>query len=169
MHRMQGILRSPTCRTYPQGLTWGSTSPVCSMQSQEWLVGSAPSSIGTPNGWFASAFTQGSLPWNRQTLLGCQCALEGLRLPVLRPSKRTLRVCRIDIRLSSIYTLGVEKKAHKPTTIRLTEQDRVLLARIKELYGCPSDIAAIRLALRMVARGEIPSACGHGKLTMPHS
>jgi hypothetical protein len=54
----------------------------------------------------------------------------------------------------------MEKKAHKPTTMRLSPQDRELIERIKELYGCPSDIAAIRLALRMVARGEVPSACG---------
>ena len=40
------------------------------------LMGSkSPSSIGTPNMWFASAFTQGRLPWNWQTLLGCQCAI----------------------------------------------------------------------------------------------
>jgi hypothetical protein len=31
---------------------------------------------GTHNGWYASAFTQGSLPWNLETLLGCQCANE---------------------------------------------------------------------------------------------
>jgi hypothetical protein len=43
------------------------------------LEGSDPlsrSMIGTPNGWDASAFTQGNdLPWNAQTLLGCQCAM----------------------------------------------------------------------------------------------
>jgi len=31
---------------------------------------------GTANVWYASAFTQGSLPWNLQTLLSCQCAKE---------------------------------------------------------------------------------------------
>ncbi len=49
----------------------------------------------------------------------------------------------------------MEKKAHKPTTMRFTPQDKALIERIKELYGCPSDIAAIRLALRMVARQEV--------------
>lgn len=49
----------------------------------------------------------------------------------------------------------MEKKTAKPTTMRLTPQDKELIERIKELYGCTSDIAAIRLALRMVARGEI--------------
>jgi len=48
----------------------------------------------------------------------------------------------------------MEKKRIHPTTIRLTEQDRALLARIKVLYGCNSDMAAIRLALRIAARQE---------------
>jgi hypothetical protein len=39
--------------------------------------------------------------------------------------------------------------------MRFNPQDKQLIERIKELYGCPSDIAAIRLALRMVAMGEI--------------
>ena len=37
-------------------------------------------------------------------------------------------------------------------TIRLEPADWEALARIKELYGCPSDNAAVKLALRMVAR-----------------
>ena len=41
---------------------------------------------------------------------------------------------------------------NKPTTIRFTEQDRELLERVKDLYGCPSDVAAIRLALRLVTK-----------------
>jgi hypothetical protein len=44
---------------------------------------------------------------------------------------------------------------NKPTTVRFTPQDKELIERIRELYGCPSDIAAIRLALRMVAREEV--------------
>jgi hypothetical protein len=48
----------------------------------------------------------------------------------------------------------MEKKRAHPTTIRLTEQDRMLLARVRELYGCNSDMAAIRLALRIAARQE---------------
>jgi len=43
----------------------------------------------------------------------------------------------------------------KPTTIRLTLQDKQAIETIKQLYGCPSDIAAIRLAIRMVARQEV--------------
>ncbi len=45
-----------------------------------------------------------------------------------------------------------QQKRRPATTIRLEEQDKEAIARIKELYGCPSDIAAIRLALRVVAR-----------------
>ncbi len=53
----------------------------------------------------------------------------------------------------------MEKKRAHPTTIRLTEQDRALLARIRELYGCNSDMAAIRLALRIAAKeGGTPAA-----------
>ena len=63
----------------------------------------------------------------------------------------------------------MERHKTKATTVRLEPPDRAAIERIKELYGCASDIAAIRLALRMVARGEASSACGHGKLTMPHS
>jgi hypothetical protein len=48
----------------------------------------------------------------------------------------------------------IQKKRHTATTIRLEEQDKEAIARIKDLYGCPSDSAAIRLALRMVARGD---------------
>lgn len=44
---------------------------------------------------------------------------------------------------------------NKPTTVRFTPQDKALIERIKELYGCPSAIAAVRLALRMVAREEV--------------
>ena len=54
-----------------------------------------------------------------------------------------------------------EKKRPSATTIRLEEQDREAIARIKDLYGCPSDVAAIKLALRLTARQEIAP--------MPHS
>jgi len=53
-----------------------------------------------------------------------------------------------------------KKQQSKPTTMRLTEQDKADIERIKELYGCPSDIAAIRLALRIVARQEQRGECG---------
>jgi hypothetical protein len=47
----------------------------------------------------------------------------------------------------------------KPTTMRFTPQDKELIERMKGLYGCTSDIAAIRLALRLVVRGErVPDA-----------
>ena len=51
----------------------------------------------------------------------------------------------------------------KSTTMRFTPRDRELIERIKELYGCSSDIAAIRLALRMVAMGEIIPSPAPGK------
>lgn len=48
----------------------------------------------------------------------------------------------------------MRKKQQNATTIRLEHADREAIARIRELYGCPSDSAAIKLALRMVAREE---------------
>jgi hypothetical protein len=50
----------------------------------------------------------------------------------------------------------MRKKQANATTIRLEATDREAIERIKELYGCPSDSAAVKLALRMVARGEHP-------------
>ncbi len=51
----------------------------------------------------------------------------------------------------------MKKKQANATTIRLEQADREAIARIRELYGCPSDSAAIKLAVRMVARGEASS------------
>ena len=48
----------------------------------------------------------------------------------------------------------MRKKQANATTIRLEQADREAIARIRELYGCPSDAAAIKLAVRMVARQE---------------
>ncbi len=48
----------------------------------------------------------------------------------------------------------MRKKQTNATTIRLEQTDRQAIARIRELYGCPSDAAAIKLAVRMVARQE---------------
>ncbi|HET8851393.1 MAG TPA: hypothetical protein VFN02_02625 [Ktedonobacteraceae bacterium] len=48
----------------------------------------------------------------------------------------------------------MKRKQPNVTTIRLESQDREAIARISELYGCPSDNAAIKLALRVVAREE---------------
>ncbi len=50
----------------------------------------------------------------------------------------------------------MRKKQALATTIRLEDADREDIAHIRELYGYPSDSAAIKLALRMVARGEAP-------------
>ena len=65
----------------------------------------------------------------------------------------------------------MEKQTNKPTTVRFTPQDKQLIERVRELYGCPSDIAAIRLALRMVAREEVvPSpAPNKERLSYPQS
>ncbi len=62
----------------------------------------------------------------------------------------------------------MRKKQANATTIRLEPADREAIIRIKELYGCLSDSAAIKLAVRMVARGEAPSACGQAAIP-PHA
>ncbi|HET8852897.1 MAG TPA: hypothetical protein VFN02_10245 [Ktedonobacteraceae bacterium] len=49
----------------------------------------------------------------------------------------------------------MDRHTIKPTTVRLDPQDKQAIEAIKELYGCPSDVAAIRLAIRVVARREI--------------
>jgi hypothetical protein len=51
----------------------------------------------------------------------------------------------------------MRKKQPHATTIRLEPADREAIARIRELYGCPSDSAAIKLAVRMVAKGFLPA------------
>ena len=61
----------------------------------------------------------------------------------------------------------MRKKQQHVTTIRLEPTDREAIARIRELYGCPSDSAAIKLAVRMVARGETSSVCGQAA-SNPH-
>ncbi len=38
--------------------------------------------------------------------------------------------------------------------MRFSPQDMAAIARIRELYGCVSDTAAVRLALQVVARQE---------------
>ena len=55
----------------------------------------------------------------------------------------------------------------KQTTVRLSQQDLDAIAKIKELYACESDIAAIRLALRMAARQEPPNPSPKQGLTIP--
>ncbi len=70
------------------------------------------------------------------------------------------------------YTFSMEKQPNKPTTVRFTPQDKELIEQVKELYGCPSDVAAIRLALRLVTRLEI-SPCAQAphkdRLLYPHA
>jgi hypothetical protein len=51
----------------------------------------------------------------------------------------------------------MDRHKRQATTVRLEPEDREALERIKHLYGCPSDNAAIKLALRMLARGETPT------------
>ena len=70
---------------------------------------------------------------------------------------RTRAVYHLDSHLSPGYTGSVVKRS-KQTTMRFTPQDQADSERIRELYGCLSDTAAVRLALRIVARGEaLPS------------
>jgi hypothetical protein len=46
----------------------------------------------------------------------------------------------------------------KTTTMRFTPQDMEAIKKIRELYGCISDTAAVRLALQIIARQEqVPS------------
>ena len=49
-----------------------------------------------------------------------------------------------------------------PPLFELPPADREAIARIRELYGCPSDSAAIKLAVRLVARERF-SPAGAGK------
>ena len=87
------------------------------------------------------------------------------RLPVkpLLPARNELGGCfdpdakdvfAVNVRALPIwYNCGMTDR-HKTAakTIRLDAADWEALARIKELYGCPSDNAAVKLALRMTAR-----------------
>ena len=57
--------------------------------------------------------------------------------------------------MSICYRVTMDRHTIKPTTVRLEPQDKQAIETIKELYGCPSDVAAIRLAIRMVARQEV--------------
>ena len=106
-----------------RGLRGALPAPFVRLQSQEWHVGSAPSTIGTPNAWYVSAFTAGNdLAANLQTLLTCQCAVEpalGLMPYGLTTPLRTVVVYYLAIRLSSEYTASM----NKPTTVRLAPQD----------------------------------------------
>ena len=65
---------------------------------------------------------------------------------------KLLKVYHVDIHVSSDYTHCMDKK--KQTTMRFTPQDMEAIARIRELYGCISDTAAVRLAISLVAKQE---------------
>ena len=93
---------------------------------------------GTQRNTIELSVCGGCLPWGESPY--------GLTAPL-----RTLVVYHLALRLASQYTASM----NKPTTVRLTPQDKQLIERIKEIYGCPSDIAAIRLALKMVAWQEV--------------
>jgi hypothetical protein len=127
--------------------------------SVDGLWAQSTSSIGTLNAWYVTAFTQGNdLPWNAQTVFGCPCALDacpGVKPYGLTALLRTFLVCHLARWMSICYPVFMDKHKHKPTTVRLEPQDREAIETIKKLYGCPSDVAAIRLALRMVARQEV--------------
>lgn len=54
--------------------------------------------------------------------------------------------------------------------MRFTEQDLQAIETIKQLYACNSDIAAVRLALRLVARQGYPAQTPRKEdLLPPHS
>ena len=62
----------------------------------------------------------------------------------------------------------MRKKQAYATTICLEQADREAIARIRELYGCLSDSAAIKLAVHMVARGGASAVCGQRAIHPPH-
>ncbi len=65
-------------------------------------VGSRLSALtGTLNSWFARAFTQGSLPWNLQTRLGCSCAKELERVYHKKPN--TIQRDRLYVSISLLF------------------------------------------------------------------
>ena len=69
------------------------------------------------------------------------------------------RVYHVDTRMSNGYTACMDKKS-KHTTMRFTPQDMQAIEKIREAYGCISDMAAVRLALQIVARGSLPAGSG---------
>ena len=48
----------------------------------------------------------------------------------------------------------MEKHKNKATTVRFNAKDKENIERIKALYACTSDIAAIRVALQLAATQE---------------
>lgn len=77
--------------------------------------------------------------------------LDNISIPLWRPLVNTL--CKWMSLWYSFSMIDRHKTAAK--TIRLEDQDREAVARIRELYGCTSDNAAIKLALRIVARQDL--------------
>ena len=118
------------------------------------------SSIGTQTFLYASAFTQGNdLPWNQQTLFGYLCALGAcpgdFGLAVSWLPREHLEYSTLTSHRQATILQDMRKKQTNATTIRLEQADREAIAQIRKLYGCPSDSAAIKLAVRMVARQEV--------------
>ena len=136
-----GLLRSPTCGTYPPWLTWATSWPVRSLQSQRKAGGLCPSQR-------LAHRTLGSL-----VLLPKGAYLGTGKHYWVVSVLRTRGVYHLDTHLSRGYTAHMDKTS-KQTTMRFTPQDMEAIARIRQLYGCVSDTAAVRLALRIVARGE---------------
>ena len=99
--------------------------------------------LGTGKHYEAVSVRYGYQPWD-------------LRLTVLR-FPREQEYCSSEAsRMSICYPVTMGKHTIKPTTVCLEPQEREAIERIKELYGCPSDVATIRLVIRMVARQEQP-------------
>ena len=143
-----------------------SSRPVFIARSMEGWWALSMSTRGTLNAWYVRAFTQGNgLPWNpakHSSFVSVRigCLPWGLRLTVSRLPTEHLYCSSEASWMSICYPMTVDKHTIKPTTVRLEPQDRQAIETIKQLYGCPSDVAAIRLAIRMAARQEFPPAGG---------
>ncbi len=113
MAKSQGLLRSPTCGTYPQGLTWATSWPVRSLQSLRKAGGLCPCQrLAQLNIWYVSAFTRGNdLPRNAQTLFFCQCAsgacpgADALRSHGSHENTGIVAACKVDVNMLS-YDYG---------------------------------------------------------------
>ncbi len=61
MSKDKRLLRSPTCGTYPQGLTWATSWPIRSLQSLRKADGHCPlQRLAHETIWYVSAFTHGN-------------------------------------------------------------------------------------------------------------
>ena len=106
-------------------------------------------SNGTLNIGYVPAFTQGNdLPWNAQTVVGCQCTSEQMYYITLTST------CQIVM-------IGTMEKKRKSTMLRLSEQDLQAVLKIRAYYGIASDNQAIILAINLTAR-QIETPAGGG-------